>query len=90
MLYKIVNPVLVFSDDSINASGMVVRSADAGETWQDVQHFETSIPKTTDAAAIAGAMAVVALQLALYDSSVTQVKLDVAALLAAPAYTVDL
>jgi hypothetical protein len=90
MLYKIINPVLVFSDNSINASGMIVRSEDAGATWQDVQPFETSIAKTTDADIIAGAMGALALQLAIYDASVTQVKADVAALLASPAYTVDL
>ena len=90
MLYKITNPILVFSDDAINASGTIVRSDDAGSTWQDVQPLQTSIPKTTNAVAIAQAMGVVALQLAQYDKAVTQVKADVAALLATPAYTVTL
>lgn len=90
MLYKIASPNLVFLEDSILASGMVVRSDDAGVTWQNVQAFETSIVKTTDPEIIAGAMAIVALQLAHYDAEIVQVRLDVAALLDSPAYTVEL
>jgi hypothetical protein len=90
MLYKIGSHSLVFSETEIKADGMIVRSADAGQTWQDVTHFETTMPLSQDASVIANAMGVVALQLAQYDLRVTQVKADVAALLASPAFIVDL
>lgn len=92
MLYKIASPSVAVSADavSVSAAGDVVRSADAGATWQLVAHFQTSIGLTTDATVIANAMATLALQLAQKDALVGQVQAQVAALLASPPYTVSL